>query len=122
MRRRNPYSMDNPILDIADGNMVICKFVLERGLGFIVRLDEDGYIELMEERLDSIYSNSLYITPRDRILLKSTKLINYINEYNETHSNKIIKCVTEDIDYLVLSTKRNVLINEETLSIFKEEE
>ena len=28
----------------------------------------------------------------------------------------------EDIDYLVLSTKRNVLINEETLSIFKEEE
>ena len=112
MRRRNPYSMDNPILDVADGNMVICKFVLERGLGFIVRLDEDGYIELMEERPDSIYSNSLYIT----------KLIYYINEYNETHSNKIIKCVTEDIDYLVLSTKRNVIINEETLSIFKEEE
>ena len=45
-----------------------------------------------------------------------------MNEYNETHSNKIIKCVTEDIDYLVLSTKRNVIINEETLSIFKEEE
>ncbi len=97
-------------IQMIDEGMVICKAIEGDGSEYIVRVDDDGYVEFLKS-LDGMWS--LIITPKSRVDKYFENIAKFIFNYNYNLSsiNKIIKFVIIPVTSITLSTKRNVIMS-----------
>ena len=96
-------------IEMIDEEMVICKAIEGNGSEYIVRIDDDGYVEFLKS-LDCMWSS--IITPKSIVYKYLKNIAKYIFNYNYNLSsiNKIIKFVTIPVTSITLSTKHNVIM------------
>lgn len=97
-------------IKMIDEGMVICKAIKGDESEYIVRVDDDGYVEFLKS-LDCMWS--LIITPKSRVDKYFKNIAKYIFNYNYNLSStsKIIKFVIIPVTNITLSTKRNVIMS-----------